>query len=149
MYYGYTMVYCCCCDYRIMVILFYIMLYYIILFYEFYTFVSFGYIRLCVIRLSFTHIPVKAPSCGWAARAAETPSPPRPPNSGRAIAGDSRPKAGWAMSGYALGTEVTELTLKGWSLLIIPNRGPAPSNTHKTITHLALGNHTNQNIFKS
>lgn len=28
------------------------------------------------------------------------------------------------MSGYELGTEVTELTLKGWSLPIIPNRGP-------------------------
>lgn len=28
------------------------------------------------------------------------------------------------MSGYALGTEVTELTLKGWSLPVIPNRGP-------------------------
>lgn len=28
------------------------------------------------------------------------------------------------MSGYALGTEVIELTLKGWSLPVIPNRGP-------------------------
>lgn len=28
------------------------------------------------------------------------------------------------MSGYALGKEVTELTLKGWSLPVRPNRGP-------------------------
>lgn len=101
-------------------------------------FVSFGYIGFCVIRLSFTHIPVKAPSCGWAARAAETPRPPRPPNSGRAVAGDNRPKAGWAMSGYALGTEVTELMLKGWSLPVNPNREPAPPNTHTNKTPLQI-----------